>query len=167
MSSKVGVGTALISALAILGGTSRGQDASPARPANPPRTDQQLLKDLGLGGDGPALVKFFRLRSRGPIEDFPAADFLRRLGHADFKVREQASAELLALGPPALPALRRMLQGQPELEVRRRLAVAIEAIEHHPGPALPAAAARLLRQRKADGATPALLAYLPDRKSVV
>jgi WD40 repeat protein len=46
-----------------------------------------------------------------------------------FRVREQAQAELIDLGDRAEPALRKVLDGQPSLEVKRRVTRILERLE--------------------------------------
>jgi hypothetical protein len=49
------------------------------------------------------------------------ARLLSKLSNDDFAVRQQAETELVKLGTPALPQLRKALQEEPPLEIRRRL----------------------------------------------
>src|SRR5262249_53528196 len=51
------------------------------------------------------------------------------LDNEDFKVREQASAELRKLGRGAVPALRKALAGQPPAEARRRINQVLARLE--------------------------------------
>ena len=53
---------------------------------------------------------------------------VKRLRSDDAKTREAATAELIALGTPALPELRKF-QGDPDVEVQTRVRVAITEIE--------------------------------------
>ena len=55
------------------------------------------------------------------------AGSVARLGHADFAERETAAAELVAVGEPALPALR-AATGSEDAEVARRAATLIVAV---------------------------------------
>lgn len=64
----------------------------------------------------------------GPADAERIAQLSHRLGAADFSRREQAEAELLSLGPSALPTLRRMLPDA-DLEARHRLTRIIETLE--------------------------------------
>jgi len=153
-----------------------------ADPVSPSQTlaDEQLLKSTGIGSDGAQLLKFFRKRTPGEyvlagrLEDdgsnraveVRGADLARIEGHIaslkdhSFWVREQAANELIAIGLPALAALRQALQ-EDDFEVQQRAGDCIRAIAHGPGPVLPAAAVRLLRHRKPEGACGVLLGYVP------
>src|SRR5262249_47375625 len=52
-----------------------------------------------------------------------------RLNDPRFAVRELATKELERIGGTAIPALRKLLQGQPTLEVRRRAGGLLERLE--------------------------------------
>jgi HEAT repeat protein len=75
--------------------------------------------------------------------------------------RNQATAELLGLGPLAIPALRRASNTLENPDLARQAAHCLHWLEGPNRTALPAAAARVLGQRKLPGAAAALLAYLP------
>src|SRR5262249_27476144 len=77
-----------------------------------------------------------------------------------FRVREKAAADIIAVGPTALPALREVKKAG-DLETSRRADQCIKAIEARSAPATAAAAARLLAVRRPDGACKVLLDYLP------
>jgi hypothetical protein len=141
--------------------------------ARPVRADELLDADIAflrhakVDTDGAGLLKFLRTRCLNEADKSEIRSALGRLGHELFLRREQASARLAGYGPPALPFLREALQDS-DLEVVRRARFCIDEIERGPGPALPAAAVRLLRSRKPAGAVAALLSYLPfsDDESV-
>jgi HEAT repeat protein len=128
--------------------------------AAPDPADEALLKSAALGVDGPALLEFFRKRTVNARDEKLAADLVSDLGHADYAVREKATRQLKALGPAALPALRRAATAR-DAEVKRRARDCLGSIEAGSRPELAGAAARLLAARAPAGATPALLAYLP------
>jgi HEAT repeat protein len=135
------------------------EPAVPA-PLEPSPTDEALLKGAALGVDGPALLEFFRKRTVSPADEKRAAGLVADLGHTDYPVREKATRQLKALGPAALPALRRAAQSD-DAEVKRRARDCLGSIEAGLRPELAGAAARLLAARAPDGAAPVLLAYLP------
>jgi hypothetical protein len=122
--------------------------------------DERLLREAGVGTDGPALLAFFRARTLADADRRAVEGMVRQLGSDVYAERERATRGLVRRGPPALPFLRRALVG-PDLEARRRARRCLEEIEAGPGPALPAAAARALARKPAPGTAAALLAYLP------
>jgi hypothetical protein len=67
-----------------------------------------------------------------PVEEPSAeavAKLIAQLGAAQFRTREQASTELVKLGRPILPALRKAATAHTELEVRRRIEHVVIRIE--------------------------------------
>lgn len=122
--------------------------------------DEQLLRKAHVTADGPGVLEFFRRRTLP--DDYPkqVEHLIRRLGDDSAKVRNQARKDLIALGPPALPALRLALKN-PEDVVQDLARQCIHVLEKDPGPALPLAALHVLRDRNPAGACPVLLGYLP------
>jgi hypothetical protein len=125
-----------------------------------PAGDEQTLRAAWIATDGPGLVKFFRQRTILAADPNRIAALVRQLGSEQFRVRSQASADLVTVGVPALPHLRRVLK-DPDIEVRQRARACIEAIKGGRGMELAAAAVRLLKQRRPAGGCGVLLAYLP------
>jgi HEAT repeat protein len=123
--------------------------------------DEKLLREAKVPSDGPGLLDFFRKRTLSAEQRRQVKALLPRLGDDNFHTRQQASAALVAIGPPVLAHLRRALD-HPDEEVKERLHLAIGALEKDLRPGVAAAAARLLRARAPAGAVPVLLAYLPD-----
>ncbi len=122
--------------------------------------DEALLREHRVGTDGPALLAFFRERTLTEADRERLADLVRQLGSDDFAQREKASAALVARGTPAVPFLRPAATST-DAEVARRARACLEEIDRGPGPALPAAAVRLLARRKPAGAVEALLCFAP------
>jgi HEAT repeat protein len=122
--------------------------------------DVEFLHRSHIGSDGPALLEFFRNRTLTDLDREKLEQLVRQLGNDLFEAREAASRALVGRGEPALPFLRAALKDS-DREVVRRAENCIETIEQGPGPALPAAAARVLAQRRPPGATTALLQYVP------
>jgi HEAT repeat protein len=60
------------------------------------------------------------LTAQEPAPGKSIAQLIEDLGNQDFNVREAAAKAIEALGPEALPALRKA-KDHPELEVRRRI----------------------------------------------
>src|SRR5260370_4072832 len=120
----------------------------------------KILKEAGIAGDGPGLVKYFQARTPNPGDQARLTNLVRALGDKTFAAREKASRELIAIGEPALPFLKQALKNG-DLELTRRAGFCILAIERVPFATLTGAAARLLAVRRPDGAAEVLLAYLP------
>src|SRR5262245_24555463 len=96
--------TSYLLALAV---ASAGPSASAMRaPSSAEREDEQTLLTAGLATDGPALLAFFQARARTEI-DQDRLDFLVRQLTASNQERNLATAELLGMGPLAVPVLRR------------------------------------------------------------
>jgi hypothetical protein len=136
--------------------------AAPPRAADPDPAaqDEQLLRGANIGTDGPALVEFFRKRVGTEAVRTRARDLIKQLGDDSFEVREKASADLVAVGRVAAPALRAALK-DPDAEVARRAADCLRLIENDAGPMLASAALRRLSALKPAGAAEVLLDYLP------
>ncbi len=123
--------------------------------------DEALLRAGQVAVDGPGLVEFFRKQvAANDAEENQLEALVRQLADKSFRVRDRAAAELIEKGTKALPALRKAVQTG-DLEMRRRAERCIEVITRRRSPELIAAAARLLRARRPEGACAALLAYLP------
>jgi HEAT repeat protein len=124
-------------------------------------SDEDTVQSAGLTGDGAALVAFFQGRARTAAEPKRLDDLARQLADDSSGSRRQAAAELVALGPLAVPVLRRAAT---DSDAPEAAALAKRCLSWLDGPAsarLAAAAARLLAQRRPPGAAQALLAYLP------
>lgn len=122
--------------------------------------DEKLLKEAGLGSDGPGLLAFLRRRTLTEADRQDLQQQILQLGSADFAIRERATQTLTARGTPALRYLREAVKDT-DPEISRRAAQCLEEIEAGPGPGLPAAAVRLLAVRKPPEAITTLLRYLP------
>lgn len=124
-------------------------------------SDEETLHNAGLETDGPSLLAFFRARSRAAIEPDRLRVLLEQLTSSSLQQRSVATAELLGLGPLAVPELRRTANDLSAPETARRAAHCLRWLEGASSTSLPSAAARVIGQRKPEGATAALLAYLP------
>jgi hypothetical protein len=122
--------------------------------------DERIVKDAGVGVDGPGLLAYFRQRALAGADVRRMEALIRQLGNEGFEAREAAAKELVGRGPAALPLLRQARR-DPDVEFARRAAMCLEQIEAGPGPALPMAAARLIARRMPPGAAEALLGFLP------
>jgi HEAT repeat protein len=133
----------------------------PASAAPAERGDEETLHSAGLSTDGPALLAFFHARARTDIDPEHLRDLLRRFASPAKEERGAAMAELLGLGPLALPVLRKAANDLDHPEVAERASRCLPWLEGPSSNKLLAAAASVLARRKPDGAAAALLAYLP------
>ncbi|HBI41825.1 MAG TPA: hypothetical protein DDY78_03085 [Planctomycetales bacterium] len=136
---------------------------STARPAAAADSDNNLADELtlmsaGLPVDAAGLEAFFRLRTQGEVAPGRLTDLIRQLGAKDAAEREKASAELVAIGPQAIPALRQTARDPDAAEAAGLARRCLTALESNSA-AVTCAAVRLLAQRKSDPAP--LLLYLP------
>ena len=134
----------------------------PARAADPDPVlaDEMALKVVGLPTDGPGLVDFFRLRGQADVPPEKVAALVKQLDTADLAVREKACGELIAIGPPALPELRRAARDGDSADAAALAQRCLKALDADSA-RLTAAAARLLTVRRPAGAAETLLAFLP------
>jgi HEAT repeat protein len=111
-----------------------------------------------LDTEGPALLQELKKRTLEPAALIRANSAIEKLGDDSFEVRQQAEKDLEALGPRALPLLRKAASSG-DLEVRTRAQKLLGAIK--PEAPLSPVTLRLVGLRKPKGAAGALLAYLP------
>jgi HEAT repeat protein len=123
--------------------------------------EEALLHDAGLPSDGAALTAFFQARARLDLNGGQLRQLLARLGDDDKTQRAAATTELLGLGSLALQALRQGANDIDHPDLAARAARCLPWLEGPSSRKLLIAAARLLGQRKPEGAAAALLAYLP------
>jgi hypothetical protein len=125
------------------------------------KADLKLFDDAKLSPKDADLVDFLRKRLPDPKDLKRVEDLIGKLSSKSFKEREEATAELVKVGPPALSALRHVVEGTAELELKKRCDRCIKEIEKKSPNTLVMAAARLLKARQAPGACTILLQYLP------
>ena len=123
--------------------------------------DEKLLKAAKIDTEAPPLLDYFRKRTITAKEREKIDGLIRLLGDDSFKVREKASADLLALGTIVLPQLQRAVNDRDE-EIRERAREGIAALEGKTNAALSAAVVRVLRVRAPTETVKTLLEYLPD-----
>jgi HEAT repeat protein len=131
-----------------------------ARAQQPDDADEQTLKPAGVATDAAGLLAFFRGRTLSPADQRKIDELVRQLDSPALREREEAVTRLVQVGRAALPALTRAATGK-TLELAWRARQCINRIEKGPGPELPAAAARLLAERRPAGAVEVLLNYVP------
>jgi HEAT repeat protein len=127
--------------------------------------DEALLR-TNLGGfDEATLLDFLRKRTLGEEDQKRIRALIRQLGAPTFYARADASKKLIRQGPPALSFLRAAARDT-DLEIARRATLCIQEIQRGPGPALPAAALRVLARPGTTQHSPTaiiqtVLAYVP------
>src|SRR5262249_33275307 len=128
---------------------------------------ERLVREAKVNPDAAGLLAFFRKRTLKDPDRETMARLVRQLGSRSFAQRETASRQLESWGPPALAFLMPARLSL-DIEVARRAQRCIDEITKGPGPALPAAGARLLALLKPPEGVAVLLAYLPyaDDESV-
>src|SRR5262245_55852042 len=145
---------AALLALALLPGRGRGdQDGQAER-------DEQTLREAGVDTDGPALLAYLRKHTTTDGDAATIRRLIRDLGDDLFRVRERATARLMAVGERAVPFLR-TVEAARDPEVACRARRCLREIRTGSAEALLAAAARLVAVRRPPGAARALLDYVP------
>jgi HEAT repeat protein len=136
--------------------------AGVGRGAEPADPDEARLDAALLPTDHSSLANFFALRARGEPARGTLEQLLDALSAPAPDTRQQACAELVAIGVPALPRLRALMHegGRPAALARQ----CVSAIDTDGG-TLTSAAARLLARRRPAGAAGVLLAYLPHAEN--
>jgi HEAT repeat protein len=142
----------LLLAAALLPAATRGEQ---------PAADEQALKMVGLPATGPGVLAFLRRRSTpAPPPDRMQA-LVQQLGNLDAQVSGRAAAELVGIGPAAVPWLRQAANDLDAGPAADRARNCLSAVTGHSGAAVSAAAVRTAGRLKPDGAAAALLAFLP------
>ncbi len=122
--------------------------------------DARLLKETGIGSDGPALLAFLARQTPTEAQLRDAEKLVRQLGNDSYEEREQATERLIVLGRAAVPLLRQAAS-DPDPEIRSRAARCLHEIEKGPGAGAVAAVLRSLARLEPPGAVAALLRYAP------
>lgn len=127
---------------------------------NPLAADEAIVQGAGLPTEGAKLLEFFRKQTLTDDQRAKIKKLIAQLGDDTFKVREDASKQLVTFGPSAIPFLKEAAKTSMDAEVVRRATLCLEQIERGSGPEVAGAVARLIAARKPDGAVDALLAFL-------
>jgi HEAT repeat protein len=128
--------------------------------------DELTVKSAGLPVDGAGLIDFFHARTKAETDPEKLNALVEKLGSKSASDREKACAELVAVGPPSIPYLRKVVKDPDAAEaagLARRCLHALEA----DSPSITAAAVRLIAMRKPEGGVQALLDYLPGAEDEV
>jgi HEAT repeat protein len=129
-----------------------------AEGAERPTADEAVLHSAGVPASGVGLLAFLRSRAKGASAEEVAA-LTARLGAPTAAERARAAAELVGIGPDAVPALRALAS---DVDARGAAAArhCLRVLEVDSS-GLTGAVLRLTATRRPDGAAPALLAFLP------
>jgi HEAT repeat protein len=122
--------------------------------------DAATLRAAGLTTDAPGLLAFFHLRSQTDVPHPRLLQRIEQLGSEKAATRLQAAAELVAMGPPAIPMLRQTAKDPDAPETAALARRCLSALEENSG-TVTAAAVRQLARRHPPGTIEALLTYLP------
>jgi HEAT repeat protein/outer membrane protein assembly factor BamB len=141
-----------------------GETAPKKAPTGDTEKDRKELRDVWAAWwrkiDGPSLVDEFRARTLDPSEKPKVAELIRKLGDPNYRVRERATNDLVGMGAKVLADLRAATR-DPDGERARRAEDCVAKIVASDSKRVPMGTARLTALRRPDGATEAMLAYLP------
>lgn len=141
-----------------------GETAPKNAPSGDDDKERKALRDAWAGWwrkiDGPALVDEFRARTLDPTEKPKVAEFIKNLGDANYRVRERATNDLVAMGAKVLADLR-VAARDPDSERARRADECVSRINASPTKRVPGGSARLAALRRPDGAAEAMIGFLP------
>jgi HEAT repeat protein len=124
------------------------------------KADLKLLEDAKQPHSDADLLDFFRKRMVDSEAINRIEKLITKLSSMSLKDRDAAKAELIKVGPPALPLLRKVMNGTVDLEMRLRCDRCVKEIEKKSPNTIVTAAARLLKARQAPGACAVLLEYV-------
>lgn len=122
--------------------------------------DRKMLREIGQGTDGPALLDYFRKRTYTEADPKAVGVYIKELADEDFEVREKAFKNLMGLGASALVAIKEA-EKHPDTEVKKRAEELRIRIEASAQPHIQATVARLIGKVRPEGSVEVLLAYLP------
>src|SRR5947209_7755161 len=89
---------------------SLSQAARPGEEEQRRAEDVKLLQAAGVASDGPALLEFFRKKTPSEEQRPQIEELIQQLGSKNYKVREKATKQLMALGHVAVSRLTEALQ---------------------------------------------------------
>ena len=125
--------------------------------------DELTVRAALIGTDGPSLIKYLRKLTPGASRFDRIPALIRQLGHESFSVREEATAQLMAIGPAAAPSLRQAAQNA-DPEIRRRAQGCLQLLAPTPeAPTFAAVATPLAIFRPQPGGLETLVAFLMVR----
>lgn len=136
-----------------------GAPSGPAAAAVP--NEDEILTSVGVNVSGPGLQAFFHKRMTPSVDAEQLAKLTKQLSDNSERVHTKAMAELVGLGPLAVPALRRLVNNADSEETLYRARKCLQAIEGPSGIDFMQNAVRMLAARRPEGAVQTLLTYLP------
>src|SRR5579883_452033 len=141
--------------------------SQPAAAAVP--NDDEILKCVGVSVSGPGLLAFFHKRMTPSVDTEQLVKLTKQISDKSERVHTKAMAELVGLGPLAVPALRKAVNQADDEETRSRARKCLQAIDGAGGSALVQGAVRALAAQNPEGAADTLVNYLPfaDDESVL
>jgi HEAT repeat protein len=141
-----------------------GETAPKNTPQGDDEKDRKALRDTWAAWwrkiDGSALVDEFRARTLDPSEKAKVAELIKKLGDANYRTRERATNDLVTMGAKVLADLR-VAAKDSDGERARRADDCINKINSSEAKRVPVGTGRLTALRRPDGATEAMLGYLP------
>jgi hypothetical protein len=132
---------------------------TPGEPDPQAAEDIQTLQAAKVGTDSQALLEWLRRQTLKEDERLRLGALVKRLGDPSYQKREKAIADVIAVGPRALPVLREALPGA-TLEMSKRLQRCLTALEKDSPALVAGAAVRTVKLQRPPGACGVLLAYL-------
>ncbi|MFO0926733.1 MAG: HEAT repeat domain-containing protein [Gemmataceae bacterium] len=126
--------------------------------------DELRLKAAFQKTDGASLVAFLSARARGDAGADRLAKLIEGLSDRSGAARTRACADLVAVGPPAVPLLRQAARDADNADAAMMARQCLKVLEEEPT-GLTSATVRLLAARRPPGTAEALLAYLPHAET--
>src|SRR5579872_7123394 len=123
--------------------------------------DEQALKAANLPTTGSGLIDFFKKRLPNKDNETAVAALIKELSDKEATNHAKAMADLIALGPTAVKALKVVANNIQDLEASDRAKKCLQQIEGQQGANLVRSAVRLLGALKPEGAAAALIDYYP------
>lgn len=140
--------------------TSLGLLTAPARSLADEAEDvERLKKEIG-SADAPTLLDYLRSQISTPETSKKIAKLIEELGSPNFRTRQNATRQLIDIGPVAIAQLR-LATNHTDKEIAGRARRAINEIESGPRFDLPVVAMRQLGRLKEPKAVELMLALLP------
>src|SRR5207247_2247853 len=137
------------------------QAARPGEVEKPLAADVKLLQGAGVATDGPGLLEFFRKKSPTHDQCRQIEELIQQLRSKQYKVRDQATRQLIALGHTAVAHRTKALQ-HTDCEVVARAQQCLKAHQANAPGELLSAAVRVLAVRQPPQGVEVLLSFLPQ-----